>query len=59
MKITTPLLQLLNHRKIPKNDFYLWDIRRCQGNNNILKNYVINDNKIVLMVITQPLLQLL
>ena len=59
MKITNPLLQLLNHRKIPKNDFYLWDIRRCQGNNNILKNYVINENKIVLMDITQPLLELL
>ena len=59
MKVKNPLLQLLNYRKIPKNDFYEWDIRHCQGNNNMLKNYVINEIKIVLMDITQPLLQLL
>ena len=35
------------------------DVQHCLGNNKVLKNDVINENKIMLIDIAEPLLQLL
>ena len=52
-----PVITVIKPQKYSKESFNCWDIQHRPGDNNICKNDVIDENKIILMDIAHPLLQ--